>query len=92
MILEGLQDFLTELCRCPTRMSTFLRRAGLSKDELESLKYGPTLDSLVLRFCPRLCEWLIRLILLIRCHIRAKRNNTGSYIFMNPYVCTRGAI
>ena len=28
--------------------------------------------------------WLIRLILLICCHIRAKRNNTGSYTFMNP--------
>jgi len=41
------------------RTSTFLRQAGLSQDDLESLKYGPTLDSLVLRFCPELREWLI---------------------------------
>ena len=61
-ILEGLRDFFTDLYRRPMRTSTFLRQAGLSQDELESLKYGPTLDSLVLRFCPRLREWLIETI------------------------------
>jgi hypothetical protein len=61
-VLEGLRDFFTDLYRCPTRMSAFLRQAGLSQSELESLKYGPTLDSLVLRFCPKLREWLIETI------------------------------
>ena len=36
-----------------------MREAGLSQDDLESLKYGPHLDVLVIRFCPRLREWLI---------------------------------
>jgi len=58
-VLEGLRDFFTDLYRCPTRMSAFLRQAGLSQGELESLKCGPTLDSLVMRFCPKLREWLI---------------------------------
>jgi len=61
-ILEGLRNFFTDLYRRPIRTSMFLRQAGLSQDELESLKYGPTLDSLVLRFCPRLREWLIETI------------------------------
>ena len=61
-VLEGLRDFFTDLYRRPTRMSAFLRQAGLSHDELESLKYGPTLDSLILRFGPKLREWLIETI------------------------------
>lgn len=43
-------------------MSAFLRQAGLSQSELQSLKYGPSLDSLVMRFCPKLREWLIETI------------------------------
>ena len=61
-VLEGLRDFFTDLYRHPTRMGAFLRQAGLSQSELESLKYGPSLDSLVLRFCPKLREWLIETI------------------------------
>ena len=61
-VLEGLRDFFTDLYRHPTRMSAFLRQAGLSQGELESLKYGPSLDSLLLRFCPKLREWLIETI------------------------------
>jgi hypothetical protein len=61
-VLKGLRDFFTDLYRRPTRMSAFLRQAGLSQSELESLKYGPALDSLLLRFCPKLREWLIETI------------------------------
>ena len=35
----------------------------------------------------RCSAWLIRLILLLRCHIRARRNNTGNHILGNyPYL------
>jgi hypothetical protein len=61
-ILGGFRDFFTDLYRCSTRLSAFLRQAGLSEDELASLKHGTTLDSLVLRFCPRLREWLIETV------------------------------
>ncbi|MFB0537602.1 MAG: hypothetical protein ACETWR_21765 [Anaerolineae bacterium] len=61
-VLEGLRDFFTDLYRHPTRMSAFLRQAGLSQSELASLKYGPSLDSLLMRFCPKLREWLIETI------------------------------
>jgi hypothetical protein len=61
-VLEGLRDFFTDLYRRPTRTSAFLRQAGLSQGELESLKCGPNLDSLVMRFCPKLREWLIETI------------------------------
>jgi hypothetical protein len=40
-------------------MSGFLRQAGLSQAELESLKYGPYLDALVQRLCPKMREWLM---------------------------------
>jgi hypothetical protein len=60
--LKGLRDFFTDLYHRPTRMSAFLCQAGLSQSELESLKYGPSLDSLLLRFCPKLREWLIETI------------------------------
>ncbi len=59
-ILSGFKDFFTDLYRRSVRMSAFLREAGLSESELESLKYGPTLDALVMRFCPELREWLIK--------------------------------
>jgi hypothetical protein len=61
-VFGGLRDFFTDLYRRPTRMSAFLRQAGLSQSELESLKCGPSLDSLVMRFCLELRKWLIETI------------------------------
>jgi len=61
-IVRGLRDFFTDLYRRPTRLSAFLRQAGLGESELESLKRGSTPDSLVLRLCPRLHGWLIETI------------------------------
>ncbi len=58
-ILVGFKDFFSDLYRRPMRMSEFLREAGLSQSELESLRDAPHLDKLVMRFCPKLREWLI---------------------------------
>jgi hypothetical protein len=60
--VRGLRDFFTDLYRRPTRLSAFLRQAGLGESELESLKRDSTLDLLVLRLCPRLHGWLIETI------------------------------
>jgi len=68
-ILEGLRDFFTDVYRRPTRLSMFLCQAGLGQGELESLQHGLTLDSLVLRFCPRLREWLIETIGMKATHV-----------------------
>lgn len=68
-ILEGLRDFFTDIYRRPTRLSLLLRQGGLGPDELECLKYGLTLDALVLRFCPKLREWLIETIGMKATHV-----------------------
>jgi hypothetical protein len=68
-ILEGLRDFFTDIYRRPTRLSLFLCQGGLSPGELECLKYGLTLDALLLRFCPQLREWLVETVGMKATHV-----------------------
>ncbi len=64
--LEGAQQadclghgcFLSALYQQPTRISTLLRRAGLSGSEIECLRQQGCLDEFALRFCPKLWQWL----------------------------------
>ena len=57
-IVWGMAAFLSDLCQQPTRISTVLRKAGLSGSDIEFLRQQRCLDDFALRFCPRLWEWL----------------------------------
>jgi hypothetical protein len=57
-IVQGLQAFLTDLYRRPTRISALLRDAGMGESEIEYLRGQRRLKTFALRFCPELWEWL----------------------------------
>jgi hypothetical protein len=57
-IVWGMAAFLTDLYQQPTRISTLLRKAGLSGSDIECLRQQRCLDDFALRFCPSLWEWL----------------------------------
>jgi hypothetical protein len=57
-IIEGLTDFLRDLYRRPTRLSTLLQE-GMKSEQLKFLSDTVNLDNFVMRFCPELREWLI---------------------------------
>lgn len=57
-IVWGMAAFLSALYQQPTRISTLLRKAGLSGSDIECLRQQRCLDDFALRFCPRLWEWL----------------------------------
>ena len=59
VIMNGLQDFLSKLYDSSVGVRAFLRRAGLDFAELQRLWHGQTLDSWIMRFCPKFREWLI---------------------------------
>jgi hypothetical protein len=50
--------FLGDLYGQPTQISTILRKHGLSASEIECLREQRCLNDLVMRFCPRLWQWL----------------------------------
>src|SRR5512139_2619116 len=61
-IIQGMQVFLTDVYKQPTRISTILQDAGMTVPEIECLREQRCLNDFVLRFCPRLWEWLGTLV------------------------------
>lgn len=57
-IVQGVQLFLTDLYRRPTSISTLIQLAGMAASDIECLHETRCLNDFVLRFCPRLWEWL----------------------------------
>ena len=57
-IVEGMRSFLTDLYQGPTRISTLLSGAGIGPAEIEYLREQSQQNDFVLRFCPKLWEWL----------------------------------
>jgi hypothetical protein len=57
-IVWGMAAFLSDLYQQPTRISTLLRKAGLSGSDIECLRQQRWLNDFALRFCPRLWKWL----------------------------------
>lgn len=57
-IVWGMAAFLSDLYQKPTRISTVLRKAGLSVSDIECLRQQRCLNDFALRFCPSLWEWL----------------------------------
>ncbi|MBN1138988.1 MAG: hypothetical protein JXM73_20555, partial [Anaerolineae bacterium] len=61
-IVRGLRDFFTDLYKHPTQASTLLLRAGMDESEIACLREQRWLDGFVMRFCPRLWEWLGKVV------------------------------
>jgi hypothetical protein len=57
-IIQGMQGFLSDLYKQPTRISTILQNAGIAVSEIECQREQRWLNDFVLRFCPKLWEWL----------------------------------
>lgn len=57
-IAQSMQVFLTDLYRNPTHIGTILQHAGMAASEIERFHEQRCLNDFVLRFCPRLWEWL----------------------------------
>lgn len=73
-IVRGMRAFLTDLYQRPTQISTILRDAGIDAAEIACLREQRWLDDFVMRFCPRLWEWLGKVVgskardVIIDCH------------------------
>jgi hypothetical protein len=57
-IVRGLHAFFTDLYKQPTQTSTLLLGEGMEESEIACLREQRWLDDFVMRFCPRLWEWL----------------------------------
>jgi hypothetical protein len=53
-----MDGFLTDLYRRPTRVSTILLNAGMDASEIDYFREQRWLNDFLLRFCPKLWEWL----------------------------------
>jgi hypothetical protein len=54
-----LNDFLLDLYRRPTRLSSLLQEQGIESEQLKLLSDPLAIDDLVMHFCPELRAWLI---------------------------------
>jgi hypothetical protein len=57
-IIRGLYAFLTDVYKRDTQVSAVLRDAGMDESQIACLRQQRCLDDFVLRFCPRMWEWL----------------------------------
>jgi hypothetical protein len=73
-ILAGFKDFLTELYQRPMGLSSLLVRAGLNRQEVQSLNNSNGLNSLVMDFCPAFHNWIIETL-----------DHTSSYLLIDFY-------